>query len=359
MHRQAESRELVGREVVLYSALYKCLWMVQGGVPETITTRTVDASQVNHDMRTDRFVPNGPSRARVGAICLALSSLIASSAGFAGHPPLPTPCVPGICGVSAQSFVSFGAAGAAYSGSTLNVTQATNKAVLNWANFNIANGYTVNFIQPSATAAILNNIWNGNPSVIAGQLNANGQVYLYNQNGIVFDKGAQVNVAGLTASTLAFSPVANSQDPDALFENGILSANVPGQPPKAAFVAPPQGTAGEITVNNGASLNAADGGRILLLGSAVTNSGSISTPDGQTILGAATDCRRAARFGVSPIMPRSCASPDPTISPTTTTPVAMPTRHCRGTGALSAATPAIKSRPALTARSASSSCAWG
>jgi filamentous hemagglutinin len=105
----------------------------------------------------------------------------------------------------------------------------------------------------------------------------------------VFDKGAQINVAGLTASTLGFAPVPNSQDPDALFENGILSGSAPGQPPKAAFVGPSQGTAGDITVNAGASLTAADGGRILLLGSAVTNNGSISTPDGQTILGAATN----------------------------------------------------------------------
>ena len=37
---------------------------------------------------------------------------------------------------------------------------------------------------------------------------------------------------------------------------------------------------------------------------------------------------RAAKFGVSPTTPRSCASPDPTRSPTTTKPVATPTRAC-------------------------------
>ena len=171
---------------------------------------------------------------------------------------------------------------------TLNVTQTTTQAIVNWANFNIANGFKVNFIQPSATAAILNNIWSVNPSIIAGQMKANGQVYLYNQNGIVFANGAQINVAGLTASTLPFAPVASSKDPDALFENGILSQNVPGEPPPAAFVAPATGSAGTVTVNPGATLTAADGGRIMLLGSAVSNSGTISTPDGQTILAAAT-----------------------------------------------------------------------
>ena len=36
----------------------------------------------------------------------------------------------------------------------------------------------------------------------------------------------------------------------------------------------------------------------------------------------AMPCRRAARLGVSPTMPCSCAAPDPTRSPTTTMPVA-------------------------------------
>jgi filamentous hemagglutinin len=214
---------------------------------------------------------------RIPAVLLAFLAL----PSMAAPPPLPAPCQPGNCPVGAQSFVQYGAAGAAFSGSTLNVTQSTSKAILNWANFNIANGFTVNFIQPSATAEVLNNIWSANPSVIAGKLNANGQVYLYDQNGIVFDKGAQINVGGLTASTLSLS--------DTLFENGILSGNATGQTPPPVFVAPVNGSAGAVDVNPGATLNAADGGRIMLLGSAVTNGGTISTPDGQTILGAATN----------------------------------------------------------------------
>ena len=45
-----------------------------------------------------------------------------------------------------------------------------------------------------------------------------------------------------------------------------------------------------------------------------------------TVFGAAADCSRAARFGVSPTTLRSCASPAPMSSPTTTRPVASPTR---------------------------------
>jgi hypothetical protein len=49
-----------------------------------------------------------------------------------------------------------------------------------------------------------------------------------------------------------------------------------------------------------------------------------------TLFGSARPYKRAAKFGVSPTMPRSWASPEPTRSPTTTSPVAMPTRVCKG-----------------------------
>ena len=45
-----------------------------------------------------------------------------------------------------------------------------------------------------------------------------------------------------------------------------------------------------------------------------------------TASGSARACRRAARFGVSPTTDCSCAEPSPIRSPTTTSPVAIPTR---------------------------------
>src|SRR5262245_52062527 len=47
-----------------------------------------------------------------------------------------------------------------------------------------------------------------------------------------------------------------------------------------------------------------------------------------TLFGSAIACSRAARLGVSPTMPRSCASPRPIRSPTITGPVPMPMRTC-------------------------------
>jgi len=239
-----------------------------------------------------------PGAARIPLLARPLSTTmlgltaLCATGGSDATPPLPTPCLAGSCGPSAGNFVQSGVVQAVTSGNTLNVTQSTSKAILNWADFNIASGYVVNFKQPSSNAAVLNNIWSLDPSRIAGALNANGQVYLYNQNGIVFDKGAQVNVGGLTASTLAL--------PANLFENGILSNNgnavYPGTVPavfQAANNASGTPTAGSVTVNQGAVLNS-DGGRIMLIGSAVTNKGTITTPDGQTILGAGNTVYLAA-----------------------------------------------------------------
>ncbi len=206
---------------------------------------------------------------------------------YAAPPPLPTPCTATSCGSNAQQFVQYGKAGASVAGNTMNVTQSTSQAILNWANFNIANGYTVNFQQPSATASVLNKIWSSDPSKIAGSLQANGQVYLYNQNGIIFAQGAQVNTGSLIASTLPLATV--NGDVDYLYKNGILSNNnaAPGTGTvPAVFQAAAGQSPGEVSVEAGATLAAADGGRIMLLGSGVTNRGTISTPDGQTLIGA-------------------------------------------------------------------------
>jgi filamentous hemagglutinin family protein len=207
--------------------------------------------------------------------------------------------------LAATNCASYGQATVALpAANTLAINQTSANAILNWASFNIASGYKVNILQPSASSQLLNNIWSADPSVIAGNLSANGQVYLYSQNGIIFDKGAQINVGSLTATTLNFAPVSGQSDPDRLFEAGILSNQVGGNPEGTpAFQAAngPGGTpyAGVVTVNPGATLTAASGGRIMLLGSAVSNAGSINTPNGQTILAAGNQVYLAASSDAS------------------------------------------------------------
>lgn len=95
-----------------------------------------------------------------------------------------------------------------------NIT-APDKAIINWNKFNIASGETVNFIQPNVSAMVLNRVQaGGGVSEILGMLNANGNVFLINPNGVLFGAGSQVNAAGLVVST------ANITDEN--FKNGKL-----------------------------------------------------------------------------------------------------------------------------------------
>ena len=89
------------------------------------------------------------------------------------------------------------------SGDTTDIVQTSSDLFLSWLSFNVGSEDTVNFVQPSASAIAVNRILGSNGSEILGHLNANGEVWLVNPNGIVFGEGAQVNVGGLIASTLS------------------------------------------------------------------------------------------------------------------------------------------------------------
>ncbi len=87
----------------------------------------------------------------------------------------------------------------------MTVNQTSQNAAINWQTFNIGADQAVVFSQPNASAVALNRVVGSDPSAIFGRLSANGQVFLVNPNGVLFGKGAQVNVGGLVASTLDIS----------------------------------------------------------------------------------------------------------------------------------------------------------
>ncbi len=87
----------------------------------------------------------------------------------------------------------------------LNILQKTDKAILNWDDFSIKADEIFNFILPSNNAAILNKVVTSNPSLIYGQLNSNGKVFLVNPNGIIVGKNAVLNTNKFVASTLDVS----------------------------------------------------------------------------------------------------------------------------------------------------------
>jgi filamentous hemagglutinin len=215
---------------------------------------------------------------RVGKGLLLCALAPCGSRSLAGT-QLPVPCAAQICGTSIKGFVTTGAVTAVQTGNTLSVSQTTNTATLNWSSFNISANGKVVFNQPASTSIALNRIFDANPSSIFGTLTANGQIYLINANGFLFGAGASVNVGGLLASSLNLS--------DANFAAGILDPGLTGQPVLQPFLdASGNVVSRTITIQPGAQLTAADGGRLLLAAPNVTNGGTLAAPDGQIILAA-------------------------------------------------------------------------
>jgi filamentous hemagglutinin family protein len=232
---------------------------------------------------------------RLAAFLLALTIANAAQLGARlSAAGLPVPCSAGACGASGPlTWVSAGNATATSVGNQLTINQSSSSAILNWASFNIDAGGIVRFVQPSTSSIALNRIFQASPSLIFGQLTANGQIYLVNPNGLVFGSTAKVSAAGILASTLGIS--------DSVFTNGLLSAVGNGQPALASDGRlsvidnngkPVLGPNGQplpiqLVVQNGAQLSTNQpNGRILLAGQEVQNAGSISAPDGQIILAA-------------------------------------------------------------------------
>lgn len=228
-----------------------------------------------------RSVIRAPYDIRYSLGGMALLALCGGA--IAAPPPLPVPCAAAACG-NIRGWVTSGAASLAQSGGTMNITQTTPSAVLNWQSFDIAAGNTVNFKQPSSNSVALNQIFEANPSQIFGTLTANGEVYLINPNGIVFGPHSTVNVGGLVASSLAISQKAFDQNGNV----DISAAIAAGQP---AFEAVdengnPIQNLGVIDIQQGANITTAQGGQVLILAPTVDNEGTIQAPAGQTILAA-------------------------------------------------------------------------
>ncbi len=176
--------------------------------------------------------------------------------------------------------VKFGTIGFVPRGNTLDIKQSTQNGIINWESFRIGSAATVNFIQPNVASATLNRVTGNEVSVIQGALNATGAVYVINRNGILFDKGSQVNLHTLIASTIDIKD-------DELFKNGFLTAN-PNNPAFSDTYTQYVGTApiGMVNVAEGATITAASGGRVILLAPDVENKGIIKTDTGQVILAA-------------------------------------------------------------------------
>ncbi len=186
---------------------------------------------------------------RIKAVTLAVASCFTVGAEYAEANPTDPSVVSGGAVFNRQ-------------GNVLSVTN-TPGAVINWRAFSIGSNEVTRFIQQSAASSVLNRVTGVDPSVILGALQSNGRVFLINPNGILFGAGAQVDVAGLVASTLNLS--------NADFAAGRLRfTDTPG--------------AGAIA--NQGSITTPSGGQIYLIAPNVQNSGVITSPKGEVILAA-------------------------------------------------------------------------
>jgi len=95
-----------------------------------------------------------------------------------------------------------GAATIEQSGASQVITQTSQKAIINWQDFSVGADGSVNFVQPNASAIVLNRVIGSSRSNIYGKLTANGQVFIVNPNGVYFGAGSSVDVGGLLATTL-------------------------------------------------------------------------------------------------------------------------------------------------------------
>jgi filamentous hemagglutinin len=182
---------------------------------------------------------------------------------------------------------------------TLEILQTQSRASLYWNRFNVDVGQTVRFNQQGNRDWIaLNWIADQNPTQIAGRLVADGQIYLINQNGIVFKPGSQVDASSFIASTLQINSEA------------FLRSLVALRDGRAAFTAFPGATSGRIELQQGvitnlagnvvpgpngqplsgvATITSAEGGRVFLLAAQeVVNAGKIQSNGGQVVLAAGT-----------------------------------------------------------------------
>src|SRR5918996_3818283 len=70
---------------------------------------------------------------------------------------------------------------------SVTINQSSERAIINWRQFDIGAGETTRFNQPNSSSVALNRVTGGlGPSQLMGTLSANGRVFVGNRDGILF-----------------------------------------------------------------------------------------------------------------------------------------------------------------------------
>ncbi len=199
---------------------------------------------------------------------LAVALCFASPAWSADPPPIN----PGTySGLPQKGAVQSGAVTHQLTADQLTVNQASARAVIHWESFNIGAGKTVEFIQPNASAAVLNRVTgSANMSEIFGTMKANGTVLLMNPNGVYFHQNSHINVGSLIVTTGVVNEVAFQKENPAGTSFGITDV-----------------ASGSITNEGSITLNAQHAGLVALVAPSVVNKGAIVATGGNIVLSGA------------------------------------------------------------------------
>lgn len=138
------------------------------------------------------------------------------------------------------------------------IDQSTQSVTIHWDDFSTTSAETVTFNQPLDTSVAINRVVGGVHTNFNGILNANGNVFILNKDGITFGGTAVVNVGSLIATTA-----------DSVAESG-------GDYTFSSF--------GDAQVINNGNITVSNNGFAVLLAPGVENNGTIFTNYGQVEL---------------------------------------------------------------------------
>lgn len=226
--------------------IYRVIWNTQNACWQAVSELARGTTK-----STTRTTASKAGRTAISLSGLFAINILAASVAIAGP---------------SGGVVSAGTATISTAGATTTINQSSAKAAIDWSSFSTSATETVNFVQPDVNAITLNRVTGTSASTLNGKLNANGQVFIINPNGVLFGSTSQVNTGGLIASTL------NLSNTDFL-NNAFKFAN----------------SSNNKTVENRGKITVPTGGTVALIAPSVKHTGTITTPEGSTLLAAGSD----------------------------------------------------------------------
>lgn len=160
------------------------------------------------------------------------------------------------------------------------VDQTSMRTDINWPDFDTSSSESVTFNQPAADAVAINRI-SGARTQFDGTLNANGRIFLINQNGITVGSTGQINTGSIlmTTSDTGLPPEVENAQAQAGIEQYEFNGN------------------GEYSsiINNG-TITVSNGGFAVLAAPYVENNGFIRADLGQVLLASTQSYRLRVDF---------------------------------------------------------------